>query len=46
MHIANSFSASVFGATFPKPTVVNVVNVKYRDVTYLASRDGPPVVSF
>jgi hypothetical protein len=29
------FSASVFGATFPKPTEVSEVNVKYRAVTYL-----------
>lgn len=27
-HIVNIFSASVFGATFPKPTDVSDVNVK------------------
>lgn len=31
--IVKIFSASVFGATFPKPTDVNDVNVKYKAVT-------------
>lgn len=30
--MVNIFSASVFGATFPKPTDVNDVNVKYNAV--------------
>lgn len=34
--IVNIFSASVLGATLPKPTEVSDVNVKYRAVTYLA----------
>jgi hypothetical protein len=31
--IVNIFSASVFGATFPNPTDVKDVNVKYSAVT-------------
>jgi len=34
-HIVNAFSASVFGATFPNPTEVNELNVKYSAVMYL-----------
>lgn len=33
--MVNIFSASVFGATLPKPTDVNDVKVKYSAVTYL-----------
>lgn len=44
--MANNFSASVEGAILPNPTVVNVVNVKYRDETYLSFNDGPPVEAF
>lgn len=33
-HIVKIFSASVFGATFPKPTDVSEVKVKYSAVTY------------
>ncbi len=33
--MVNIFSGSVFGATFPNPTDVNVVNVKYNAVMYL-----------
>lgn len=32
-HIVKIFSASVFGATLPKPTDVSEVKVKYRAVT-------------
>lgn len=34
-HMVNAFSASVFGATFPNPTEVNELNVKYSAVMYL-----------
>lgn len=34
-HIVKIFSGSVFGATLPNPTDVNVVNVKYNAVMYL-----------
>lgn len=40
------FSASVFGATLPKPTLVKEVNVKYKAVTYLLLILGPPSVLF
>jgi len=33
--MVNAFSASVFGATFPNPTEVNELNVKYSAVMYL-----------
>lgn len=33
-HIVKIFSASVLGATFPKPTDVSEVKVKYSAVTY------------
>lgn len=33
--MVNAFSASVLGATFPKPTEVNELNVKYSAVMYL-----------
>lgn len=33
-NIVNPFSMSVFGATFPKPTLVRDVQVKYRAVMY------------
>lgn len=36
--IVKIFSGSVFGATFPKPTDVSVVNVKYKAVMYLDCR--------
>ena len=32
--MVNIFSASVFGATLPKPTDVIAVKVKYNAVTY------------
>lgn len=32
--MVNIFSASVFGATFPNPTDVKLLNVKYKAVTY------------
>jgi len=32
--IVKAFSASVFGATFPNPTDVSEVNVKYKAVIY------------
>lgn len=34
-HMVNAFSASVLGATFPNPTEVNELNVKYSAVIYL-----------
>lgn len=43
-HIVNIFSASVFGATFPKPTLVSDVKVKYKAVMYLDLMLGPPVL--
>lgn len=35
-NIVNIFSASVFAATLPKPTLVRLLNVKYSAVTYFA----------
>ena len=34
-HILKIFSAFVFGETFPKPTLVKLLRVKYKAVTYL-----------
>ena len=35
------FSELVLGDTFPKPTLVRLLNVKYSAVTYLSRMDGP-----
>ncbi len=35
------FSELVFGDTFPKPTLVRLLNVKYSAVTYLSLIEGP-----
>ena len=42
--IEKIFSLWVFGDTFPKPTLVKLLNVKYRAVMYLSFVDGPPVL--
>lgn len=42
-NIVNPFSMSVLGATFPKPTLVNEVHVKYKAVMY---RDLKEKVNF
>ena len=34
--IVKIFSASVFAATLPNPTLVKLLNVKYKAVTYFA----------
>ena len=39
--IAKVFSWFVLGATFPNPTLVKLVRVKYNEVRYLALRLGP-----
>lgn len=39
--IEKIFSELVFGDTFPKPTLVRLLKVKYRAVTYLSLMDGP-----
>lgn len=41
----NIFSELVFGETFPKPTLVRLLKVKYRAVTYISFIEGPEVVS-
>ena len=41
--IAKVFSWFVLGATFPKPTLVKLVRVKYNEVRYLVLRLGPLV---
>lgn len=43
MRIEKIFSEFVFGETFPKPTLVKLLNVKYSAVTYLDFIVGPPV---
>ena len=35
------FSELVFGDTFPNPTLVRLLKVKYRAVTYLSLMEGP-----
>ena len=35
------FSELVLGETFPKPTLVRLLKVKYRAVTYLSLMEGP-----
>lgn len=39
------FSGLVFGETLPKPTLVRLLKVKYKAVTYLSSMEGPELVS-
>ena len=39
--IAKIFSETVFAETFPKPTVVKLLNVKYNAVRYRSVIDGP-----
>lgn len=39
------FSELVFGETLPNPTLVKLLKVKYRAVTYLSFTDGPEVES-
>lgn len=41
--IANTFSLLVLGAIFPKPTLVKLLRVKYKEVIYLVLRLGPLV---
>ena len=36
------FSELVLGETLPKPTLVRLLKVKYRAVTYLSLMEGPP----
>lgn len=43
-HIENTFSVFVFGDTFPKPTLVRLLNVKYSAVMYFDLTVGPPVL--
>ena len=43
--IENIFSEFVFGDTFPNPTLVKLLNVKYNAVTYFDFIDGPPELS-
>ena len=39
------FSGLVFGETFPNPTLVRLLKVKYRAVTYLSLMEGPEASS-
>lgn len=39
------FSELVFGETFPKPTLVRLLKVKYRAVTYLSLMEGPDLLT-
>ena len=39
------FSATVFGAMFPNPTVVKLVKIKYKALMYSSEYDGPSVVT-
>lgn len=39
------FSELVLGETFPKPTLVRLLKVKYSAVTYISFLDGPEVAS-
>ena len=42
-HMEKIFSEFVFGDTFPNPTLVRLLNVKYSAVTYLDFIVGPMV---
>jgi len=46
MRMLKIFSEFVFGDTFPNPTLVKLLNVKYNAVTYFDCMEGPPVESF
>jgi len=35
------FSVLVFGETFPNPTLVRLLNVKYKAVMYFDCKSGP-----
>lgn len=37
------FSVLVFGETFPNPTLVKLLNVKYKAVIYFDCKSGPLV---
>ena len=37
----NTFSAAVFGAILPNPTVVKLVSMKYNELIYASPFDGP-----
>lgn len=41
--IEKIFSVLVFGETFPNPTLVKLLNVKYKAVIYLDCKSGPLV---
>ena len=43
--IENIFSEFVLGDTFPNPTLVKLLKVKYKAVTYFDLMDGPPELS-
>lgn len=45
MQMVNIFSLSVSAATFPNPTEVMQVMVKYRAVTYIVRLEGPAMSS-
>ena len=45
IRIENIFSEFVFGDTFPNPTLVKLLNVKYNAVTYFDLIEGPPELS-
>ncbi len=40
------FSGLVLGETFPNPTLVKLLKVKYRAVTYLSLMEGPEQLLF
>ena len=40
----NTFSELVFGETFPNPTDVKLLNVKYIAVIYLSFTVGPAII--
>ena len=42
--IEKVFSAIVFGEIFPNPTVVKLVKIKYKALTYSSEYEGPPTV--
>lgn len=45
MQMEKIFSELVFGETFPKPTLVRLLKVKYRAVTYLSLMEGPDLMT-
>ena len=38
------FSLLVFGEMFPNPTLVKLLNVKYKAVMYFDFNEGPPML--